>query len=151
MNLEKAEKYCVERLPLGWKFAWHNRVRVYGTCDYAKKTIYLSRKLTAVREDAAVVNTILHEIAHALTPGCKHNAVWKAKFISLGGDGLVRSADKLTDEQNPPAWVMVFEGEIIKRWYRRPNKSTFDKLGRTFIKGRRDETIGRLEIIPYSA
>jgi hypothetical protein len=32
-------------------------------------------------------DTILHEIAHALTPGHNHDSVWRAKSIEIGCDG----------------------------------------------------------------
>jgi hypothetical protein len=37
--------------------------------------------------DEAIKDTIIHEIAHALTKGHNHNNVWKRKCIELGGDG----------------------------------------------------------------
>lgn len=35
-----------------------------------------------------IMETLLHEIAHALTPGHGHDRVWKAKCIEIGGKGL---------------------------------------------------------------
>lgn len=32
-------------------------------------------------------DTILHEIAHALTPGHNHDAVWQTKAVEIGCDG----------------------------------------------------------------
>jgi hypothetical protein len=37
--------------------------------------------------EANLLNTLRHEIAHVLTPWSKHNGVWKAVFVALGGDG----------------------------------------------------------------
>ena len=34
-----------------------------------------------------IKNTVLHEIAHALTPGHNHDHVWQAKAVSIGCDG----------------------------------------------------------------
>jgi len=46
--------------------------------------IGLSSYWTEARPPAEVEATVLHEIAHALTPGHKHDAVWRAKARSLG-------------------------------------------------------------------
>lgn len=53
---------------------------------YGRK-IELSSKLVAINDEDRVKLTILHEIAHALTEGHGHDAVWKAKLIEIGGDG----------------------------------------------------------------
>ena len=54
-----------------------------------KRTIFLSAPLTrAVKDDAAVENTILHEIAHALVGrGHGHDYVWRSKALEIGCDG----------------------------------------------------------------
>ena len=40
-----------------------------------------------MNSEKSVENTILHEIAHALTPGKGHGPVWRAKAIEIGCDG----------------------------------------------------------------
>jgi predicted SprT family Zn-dependent metalloprotease len=37
-----------------------------------------------LNSDAEVLDTLLHEIAHALTPGDGHMARWKAKCVEIG-------------------------------------------------------------------
>ena len=68
----------------GWKFEAMNGKRLLGQCRYRDKTIRISRWLCRLGTDAEVLDTILHEIAHALTPGHKHSWTWKAKAIELG-------------------------------------------------------------------
>jgi hypothetical protein len=41
-------------------------VRRFGTCRYSRKLITLSRQLIELNDQARVLDTILHEIAHAL-------------------------------------------------------------------------------------
>jgi predicted SprT family Zn-dependent metalloprotease len=71
----------------GWKFKF-NRARLsFGVCSYRTRTIKLSAPLTELNQDDQVLNTIRHEIAHALTPGDHHGPAWKQKAIELGCNG----------------------------------------------------------------
>jgi predicted SprT family Zn-dependent metalloprotease len=72
----------------GWRFSFDNAVRRLGSCRYGRKTITLSRRLTAVREEAEVRNTILHEIAHVLVgPSHGHDRAWQLCARSIGCTG----------------------------------------------------------------
>jgi predicted SprT family Zn-dependent metalloprotease len=51
----------------GWKFAWNSETKVLGRCYYSQKTIALSRYYSLFLPDEENKDTILHEIAHALT------------------------------------------------------------------------------------
>lgn len=68
----------------GWRFKFDNAKRRFGVCKYRSKIISLSKNLTALNNVLEVQDTILHEIAHALTPGQHHNNVWKMKAEELG-------------------------------------------------------------------
>lgn len=70
----------------GWRFEFDNARRRFGCCRYYDKTITLSKSITLMNSES-VENTILHEIAHALTPGHHHGPVWRAKAIEIGCDG----------------------------------------------------------------
>ena len=70
-----------------WTFEFTESKQAFGICKYRNKTIGLSRPLTLVNDVTHVRNTILHEIAHALCPGQRHNKVWQAKAIEIGCDG----------------------------------------------------------------
>ncbi len=93
MNLYLAQSLANELMTLhnvralGYTFKWHNRKHAAGTCSYSRKTIYLSKILTHYATDAEVKDTILHEIAHALTEGHGHDHVWVAKAKEIGCDG----------------------------------------------------------------
>lgn len=72
----------------GWRFAWDGARRRAGLCHYATKTIRLSRHyvdLNVTERLDDVIDTILHEIAHALTgPGHQHDNVWKEVCVQVG-------------------------------------------------------------------
>lgn len=70
-----------------WTFLFNKRKNSFGLCSYNKKTIELSSYLVESMTDSAIRNTIIHEIAHALTPGHGHDYTWVKKCIELGGDG----------------------------------------------------------------
>jgi len=142
MNLNEIEKKAVQMIAReldGWQFAWNRRVRSNGVCSYQKKTIFLSI-WNETRSGTDVINTIKHEIAHALTEGAGHGEVWKETFLALGGNGSrIGSASEA-----PYTWVMEFEGELVKGYYRKPTVA-LRKLPGTFLKGR-PETKGKLTI-----
>lgn len=72
----------------GWKFQFDKSTRRFGYCNYRKRVVSVSYKLTELNEEKDVRNTILHEIAHALVDfNSGHGPVWKAKHREIGGDG----------------------------------------------------------------
>lgn len=116
-KLLQAQALCLEMMnkhgltaAAGWKFKWINSKNVAGKCStnggrkvigrtYGGKrifmptgitnggTIMLSKFVTQHHDDAKVLDTILHEIAHGLTPGHGHDYVWKSKARSIGCNG----------------------------------------------------------------
>ena len=84
----------------GWTFVYDNARRRFGCCKYRPKVITLSKYLTHLNDEKEVRNTILHEIAHALTPGHHHDWVWKAKAKEIGctGDRCYSSKSVTTPE-----------------------------------------------------
>ncbi|MFA5385704.1 MAG: SprT-like domain-containing protein [Eubacteriales bacterium] len=71
-----------------WSFKWSNAKRQFGLCQYRKKVIKLSLSLTLLNDRKRVLDTILHEIAHAiLGPGYGHGRKWKQTAQSIGCNG----------------------------------------------------------------
>lgn len=72
-------------LEKGWKFGFDNAKRRNGACEYGIKTIWLSRHYVKLNTEELIVDTILHEIAHALTPDDRgHGRSWKLKCAEIG-------------------------------------------------------------------
>ena len=69
-----------------WTFAFDRAKTRAGMCNHATKTISLSELYTTHPQTTPdhIKDTILHEIAHALTPGCRHGDAWKKKAMSIG-------------------------------------------------------------------
>lgn len=68
-----------------WKFAFDRAKRRAGCCKYKYKLITLSYHYISNNPDDAIIDTVLHEIAHALVgPGNGHNNIWKLKCIEIG-------------------------------------------------------------------
>jgi predicted SprT family Zn-dependent metalloprotease len=70
---------------VGWRVVIDRAKTRAGVCRFARREIGLSGPLTALHSPTDVRDTILHEIAHALTgPLHRHDAVWRAQAARLG-------------------------------------------------------------------
>lgn len=68
-----------------WTFAFNHAKRAMGMCRYGTRTIELSVHLVGRNGAQEVIDTILHEIAHALVgPSHNHDDVWKRKCLEIG-------------------------------------------------------------------
>ena len=84
-ELDKHELYHVTTKMNGRLTSAFGRYRYHRLSNY--KVVELSTKLVEINDEDRVRLTILHEVAHALTEGHGHDAVWKAKLLEIGGDG----------------------------------------------------------------
>ena len=92
MDIHKARLLAVEKMKFhnltDWNFRFDNAKRRFGLCAYKSKMISLSESLTELNPEEEVLNTILHEIAHALVGrGKGHTQVWKLKALEIGCNG----------------------------------------------------------------
>lgn len=68
-----------------WTAKANSRRNAAGLCSYRDKTIYLSRPYVEVNNPFAVMQVIIHEIAHALLPPrVGHGPEWYALAARLG-------------------------------------------------------------------
>lgn len=59
-----------------WRVEFDNAKRRLGLCKYRSRVIGFSRHFLAAATAEQVRQTCLHEVAHALTPGCHHDRIW---------------------------------------------------------------------------
>ena len=94
ITLEEIEDFAYKNLLkyelLDWNFGFDLAQNRGGVCRYGRKEITLSVTycLNASREE--VLDTVLHEIAHAMVgPGHQHDNVWKKAALKIGCNGEV--------------------------------------------------------------
>lgn len=92
MEIKKAQKMATDLMRYhglhSWTMKFDNPLRRLGMCNHTKRVISLGIHATTVNTEAQVLNTILHEIAHALVGGShNHDMVWRLTCIEIGGDG----------------------------------------------------------------
>lgn len=109
MNLERARMLAVDLIASfaggDWCFSFDASRRRFGACHFLEKRISLSGPFVRLNDETRVLDTILHEIAHALTPrpdalvcGAEssgsdydltmgHTDEWREKCLELGGNG----------------------------------------------------------------
>jgi hypothetical protein len=78
----------------GWNYSilkqkQMSKLTAMGKTSFEKKLIFISYDFILNFPIEAIKNTILHEIAHALTPGHEHDDVWRNVAIQIGCDGKV--------------------------------------------------------------
>lgn len=87
----------------GWTFKWDGARTRGGLCSHSTKTISVSRIVAGLNDDAWFIETLRHEVAHAIVgAGHGHDRVWRATLLSLGGNGqrchdgeVIREAHKI--------------------------------------------------------
>ncbi len=89
-ELEKLAKGAMRENGLrGWKFAYNGRfTKTVGRCSHGLKMIEISKQFIEVNTVELMMETVYHEIAHAICGyNAGHNSVWKQMCIKLGGSG----------------------------------------------------------------
>jgi len=133
---------------LGWTAQLDHAKRRFGFCDTHNKVISLSRPLSEANPEDEVYDTILHEIAHALAfiehnEDCAHDERWKAICRQIGArPETCYSSDEVILQDAPWVLTHIETGEIFHSYVRKPNKD----FSTVWIRGRKDETLGKLEI-----
>lgn len=71
-----------------WCFDFDHATRRAGCCDYRRRRITLALQFARQADDQQLLETLLHEIAHALVgPKHHHDVHWRAKALEIGASG----------------------------------------------------------------
>ncbi len=85
-----------------WDFQFDDALRRGGQCGHVRKTISITWGFVSKASHSEIVDTLLHEIAHALVGAQhQHDAVWYNKAIEIGCSGR-RTHDVTFSE---PRWI----------------------------------------------
>lgn len=131
MELVKAQAKALVLMNLhglsDWTFQWDRRKKGFGFCRPSTKTISLSANLVSLNEEKEVVDTILHEIAHALdwvrNRKMGHDWSWKKICIEIGAKPEQYFTEK-TVTMDKPLYVLknAITGTQVGKYYRLPTK-----------------------------
>ncbi len=125
MNRQIATKHLRDLLDVQGLNDWHIRLTTditkpfLGLCSYKDRTIILNAFHIDTHPDVEVINTIRHEVAHALTTGHGHDAIWRSKAIELGCDNTNECANYFLSEdaidaiRSGATLEITYETEII--------------------------------------
>lgn len=68
-----------------WEFGFDRAIQRVGQCNHWTRRITVSRTTAAAWPREEMIDTVLHEIAHALVgPSHGHDDVWRAKAVEVG-------------------------------------------------------------------
>lgn len=113
-----------------WSFGFDNAKRRCGQCNYTKRLITLSRYYVGMNDEREVRDTILHEIAHALTgPGHGHGPKWKSTARKIGATPN-RCADASVSMPPAPWELLCTEGHSLGPRHRRYRHMDMNVCGR---------------------
>lgn len=161
-RLEDVEAYaseCMAAVGLqSWHFAWDRALRRLGCCDWLKRRISLSRYFVEYylsRDIEMIRRTVLHELAHALAMTrhrqTGHRGWWVHYCEQLGIPGE-KSSCKCDDfapasKRRASGYVLCHcdTGEVFRRYRSKPRR-TDAELARIYIRGRKEDTLGKLVV-----
>ena len=103
----------------GWSLKKDHAKTRLGQCDHSKRIVSISTYFMRGKSCryAKVKDTILHEIAHVLTPGHGHDRMWKNMCVKIGASPRICA----TMDIPPRSWVMICNNcNWRKEYYRKP-------------------------------
>jgi len=133
----------------GWSFKFDHAVRRLGCCKHSQRLITMSRSLSDLNKDShaeKLVDTLLHEIAHALTRerygrGVQaHGWEWKRMCIEIGANPeRCYDASKIETVQGKYVYVCPNCGQEVNYHKRLTRKRACSKCCNEYNSGRYSE------------
>ena len=105
-----------------YSFAWIHTKKACGRCSYTKMELQLSTHHVRLNDEETIRDTILHEIAHILTPGHGHDSVWKEACRRIGAKPE-RLAHGVKAPSKNWAWTCRMCQIVQPCWYRKPRRN----------------------------
>lgn len=143
---EYANYYIHKYLDCIWSFKWHKEPEAWGLCDESDWTVGLSKRFVEhAAGEAYVIDTILHEVAHALV-GCarQHDDVWKATALKLGAEPTDTGGNEYIKPSYFKYRLIVKKGSELEvlpgGWVSKPTRP----IKYSYLPQRRESTRGKL-------
>jgi predicted SprT family Zn-dependent metalloprotease len=127
----------------GWGFKLGRGKRRLGCCRYRDKTISISKYHIALNTREEVMDTVRHEVAHAIAgPGTGHGSKWKRIAASIGAKP---SRTAMLTESAPHSYEIVCGlcHKVLQKRYRKMNPA---RLKRSYHPQCGRESIGKLSL-----
>ena len=101
---KQADELIAKHSLTDWRFRFDSANRRGGLCSFSEQIISLSEQYCLHAQDDEIIDTILHEIAHALVgPEHGHDKVWQSKAREIGCSGERTHNSIFT----PPNYIMT--------------------------------------------
>ena len=128
-----------------WSFRFDRAVRRAGQTNFTTRTISLSKPLTELCDEDQVLDTIRHEIAHALAgPRHGHDQTWRKIASELGATPRARRHFP----QVPGRYVAVCSAGHTHYRYRKPRAQvSCGRCSRTYSENHRLNFVDMLSLI----
>ncbi len=144
-NLLKEEMGAHGLIDLGWSGKMDDAKKRFGVCRMGLKEISLSRPLVLLNSEEEVRDTILHEIAHALSweihkEPCGHDERWKEICVRIGARPDRCYDDEVIQPELPWALCHAETGEVFSTFQRKPTRDA----SQMWMRGRKEETFGKM-------
>jgi predicted SprT family Zn-dependent metalloprotease len=145
MCLAEMNKWGLLTGPNPWRYGTANSRRFLGICYGKRRVIKMSKFFFDKVSPAQIVDTIRHEIAHALdfkrNGSSSHGPKWKAIAVEVGAKPERCCSSPVTMK---PFYLVKYEGQVVQALYR-VNERVLQKLSTAQLKGR-PETLGKLKV-----
>lgn len=126
-----------------WLLRFNRSRKALGRCSPKKLTITLSTYFFDKVSEAETLDTIKHEVAHALeavrhgTSG--HGVTWKAIAVEVGANPVAKCRTSIT---HPYPYVLKYGDEVVKGFWKMPKLATIPLLQKRGVP----ESLGKLKL-----